>query len=96
MPKHLLQQEKFTSIQAAQAGLTRLFAMAEKDHAFYRVLRGSKPVGVLLPTATWESLVEDLIALSSPRYLNAIAASRKSRPAYSAAETKRKLRLAHV
>ena len=94
MPKQLLQQEKFTSIQAAQAGLTRLFALAEKNHTFYRVLRGSKPVGVLLPTTTWESLVEDLIALSSPRYLASIATSRKSRLVYRAADVKRKLRLA--
>lgn len=93
MHKNLLQREKFTSIQEAQAGLTRLFASAEKDLTFYRVLRGSKPVGILLPNATWESLIEDLIALSSPRYLRDIAEARKDKKRYSAAEIKKKFNL---
>ncbi len=91
MRKNFFQREKFTSIQEAQAGLTKLLAHAEKDLAFYRVLRGSKPVGILLPTATWESLVEDLVALSSPRYIQTIANVRKERKGYSAVEVKKKL-----
>lgn len=88
-----MQREKFTSIQQAQAGLTRLFARAEREAAFYRVLRGSTPVGILLPNSAWESLMEDLVALSSPRYLRAIAASRKDTKTYATAEVKRRFGL---
>ena len=93
MAKHLLQREKFTSIQKAQAGLTRLLASAKKDMTFYRVLRGSKPVGILLPNSTWESLVEDLVALSSLRYLRAVFTARKEKKFYGSAEIKRQLSL---
>lgn len=93
MQRNLFQREKFASIQQAQAGLTKLLARAEHDASFYRVLRGSKPVGVLLPNAAWEGLLEDLAALSSPRYLRAIAAARKDLKRVSAGEAKKRLRL---
>lgn len=62
----LISFEKFTNIQNAQAGLTRLFAKAEKSASFCRVLKNDKPLGVLLPEKIWMSFVEDLEALSSP------------------------------
>jgi len=66
----MIADEKFTSIQEAQAGLAKLLASAEKTGDFYRVLKNNKPVGVLLPNKTWEALIEDLEALSSKRYLS--------------------------
>lgn len=93
MARQLILEEKFTSIQEAQAGLTKLLTKKDGNGAFYRVLRNNKPLGVLLPNQTWESLLEDLEALNSPRYLKRIATSRRQRKKITLEEVKKRLKL---
>jgi PHD/YefM family antitoxin component YafN of YafNO toxin-antitoxin module len=76
MIQQIINDEKFTNIQKAQAGLTRLLINAEKTASFYTVMRNDKPVGTLIPRKMWESLMEDLEALSSPNYRKFIVESR--------------------
>lgn len=89
----LISFEKFTNIQNAQAGLTRLFAKAEKSASFYRVLKNDKPVGVLLPEKIWRSFVEDLEALSSPNFRSRISRARRQKKTFSASYIKKELGL---
>ena len=93
MIKQLINDEKFTNIQKAQAGLTRLFLEAEKTGSFYRVLKNDQPLGVLLPDSLWQSLVEDLEALSSPNFRQKIAKARKEKKTIKASEVKKQLGL---
>ncbi len=93
MLRQLIQDEQFTNVQRAQAGLTRLFLKAAKSGTFYRVLKNDIPLGVLIPNKMWEDLLEDFEALSSPRYLARIAQARKSKKTYSLEETEKKLGL---
>lgn len=85
--------EKFTSIQEAQAGLTKLLTRAEKEDGFYRVLKNNKPVGVLLPNKTWESLLEDLEALGSKKYLTKISKARAEKKTVSSSQVKKELKI---
>ncbi len=91
--KQLIRDEKFTNIQRAQAGLTRLFEEAKKTASFYRVMKNDQPLGVLIPNDMWEDLVEDFEAMSSPNYLQKIAAARRSKKTYSMDEVKKMLRM---
>lgn len=91
MIRQLIADEDFTSIQQAQAGLTRIFKQAEKRGKFVRVMRNNKPLGVLVPNDVWESYLEDLEALSSPSYLKRIAKSRADKKTYSMEEVKKRL-----
>ena len=91
MNNQLISNEKFTSIQEAQAGLTKLLEKAKEKGTFYRVMKNNKPLGVLLPDKMWESLVEDLQAFSSKAYLEDIKQARSSEKRYSAEETKKEL-----
>lgn len=75
----IIRNEKFTNIQNAQAGLTKLFKAASKSASFYRVLKNDEPLGVLIPNNVWEDFLEDLEAASSPNYIKRIAAARKSK-----------------
>jgi len=93
MIKQLINDEKFTNIQKAQAGLTRLFLEAKKTGSFYRVLRNDQPLGVLLPENIWQSLIEDLEALSSPTFRQKIAKARKERKTIKSSEVKKQLGL---
>lgn len=77
--KQLIRDEKFTNIQRAQAGLTRLFAQAKKTMSFYRVMKNDEPLGVLIPNDMWEDFVEDWEALTSLPYLTSIAKARKEK-----------------
>ena len=77
--RQLIADEKFTNIQRAQAGLTRLFEKARKSMSFYRVMKNDKPLGVLVPNEMWEDFVEDMEALTSPKFLARIAKSRKEK-----------------
>lgn len=79
MIQQLINDEKFTNIQRAQAGLSKLFADAAKTGSFYRVLRNDEPMGVLIPESLWSNLTEDLEALSSVRYRARIASARASK-----------------
>ena len=87
----LISREDFTSIQKAQAGLTRVFKKAEKDGKFVRVMRNNEPLGVLVPNNVWESYLEDLEALSSENYLKRIAKSRSDKVRYSSTQVKKML-----
>lgn len=87
----LIANEDFTSIQKAQAGLTKVFKKAEKDGNFVRVMRNNEPVGVLVPNRVWESFLEDLEALSSPNYLKRIARARADKVRYTSAQVKKML-----
>ena len=40
--------------------------------SFYRVMKNDKPLGVLVPNEMWDDFVEDMEAMSSPRYLASI------------------------
>jgi len=91
--RQLISDEKFTNIQRAQAGLTRLFEEARKTMSFYRVMKNDKPLGVLVPNEMWESFLEDLEALSSPNYIKRIADARRDKKTYTLDEVKRKLKL---
>jgi PHD/YefM family antitoxin component YafN of YafNO toxin-antitoxin module len=93
MIKQLINDEKFTNIQKAQAGLTRLFLEAEKTGSFYRVLKNDQPLGVLIPNRFWQSLIEDLEALSSPNFRKKIAKARKEKKTIKASEVKKQLGL---
>ncbi|MEK7163779.1 MAG: type II toxin-antitoxin system Phd/YefM family antitoxin [Patescibacteria group bacterium] len=78
MIQQLINDQKFINVQGAQAGLTRLFADADRTGTFYTVLKNDQPLGVLLSKRRWESLTEDLEAMSSSNYKRRIAESRKS------------------
>lgn len=81
--------EDFASVQEAQAGITKLFTKAKNKGKFVRVMRNQEPLGVLIPNNIWESLIEDLEALSSPNYLKSIEESRKDKKTYSSNEVKK-------
>jgi len=91
MLQQILSDEKFTNIQRAQAGLTRLFEKAEHTLSFYRVMKNDQPVGVLVPTNVWEGIVEDIEALSSATFRNRIASARADKTRYSSSDVKKKL-----
>lgn len=93
MIKQLISDEKFTNIQKAQSGLTRLFRDAAKSGSFYRVLKNDEPLGVLLPNRLWDDLIEDLEALSSTNYKAKIARARKDKKKYTSKQVKKILGL---
>ena len=93
MIQQLINDEKFTNIQKAQAGLTRLFLHAQNTSSFYRVLKNDKSLGVLVPEKMWLSLVEDLEALSSPTYRRRIEKSRNDKKTISMADVKKELKM---
>ncbi|MBI4268290.1 type II toxin-antitoxin system Phd/YefM family antitoxin [Candidatus Uhrbacteria bacterium] len=86
-------QEEFASIQEVQAGTSKLLERAAKRGSYIRVIKNSKPIGVLMPNSTFESLTEDLLAMSSPRYLRNIAKARAEKRRYSSKQVKKMLGL---
>ena len=56
-------------------------------------MRNKSPLGVLIPNNLWDSLVEDLEALSSQNYLKTIAQARRSKKFYSAKGIEKELGL---
>ena len=92
MIHQLINDEKFTNIQRAQAGLTRLFQEAAKKAYFYRVMKNDQSLGVLIPENLWQSLTEDIEALSSPNFIHRIAKARTEKKRYSAKEIKEMLK----
>ena len=91
MAMQLISNEDFTSVQKAQAGLTKVFKKAARDGKFVRVMRNNEPLGVLVPDRVWESFLEDLEALSSEDYLKRIARSRADKKTYTMEEVKKRL-----
>ena len=89
----LILDEKFTNIQKAQAGLTRLFRNAAKNGTFYRVLKNDEALGVLIPNPLWEDLLEDMEALSSPTYKARIAKARAEKKGKSLQQIEKELKL---
>lgn len=89
MTQQLINYEKFTNIQNAQAGLTRLFVDAEKTSSFYRVLKNDQSLGVLVPDKIWRSIIEDLEALSSPNFRSRIVKARREKKVYSNFQVKK-------
>lgn len=89
----LILDEKFTNVQKAQAGLTKLFQNAAQSDSFYRVLRNDEPLGVLVPNSMWESLIEDFEAISSPNYLKRIAKARQEKGGITLEEVKKKYKI---
>ena len=79
MIHQLINDEKFTNIQRAQAGLSRIFRSAQKTASIYRVLKNDKPMGVLVPNDLWQSITEDIEALSSPNFRKRIAKARREK-----------------
>lgn len=79
MIRQLINDEKFINIQRAQAGLTRVFQEAAKQLSFYRVMRNDQPLGVLIPDDLWQSLTEDIEALSSPAFRRRVAKARQDK-----------------
>ena len=93
MSPQLITQEDFTSVQEAQAGITRLFKKAAQNGKFYRVMRNQTPLGVLIPNALWDSFLEDLEAIYSTTLKQRIQTSRQNKTRYTATQVKRLLRL---
>jgi len=93
MIKQLISDEKFANIQKAQSGLTKLFLKAKESGSFYRILKNDQPLGVLLPDNLWQSLVEDLEALSSLNFRKRIAKARKEKGTVKPEEIKKQLGL---
>lgn len=93
MIKQLINDEKLVNIQKAQAGLTKLLLEAEKSGFFYRVIKSDKSLGVLLPQTIWESLIEDIEALSSPNYRTRIAKARSENKTIKSSGVKKQLGL---
>ena len=93
MTPQLITQEEFTSVQQAQAGITRLFKKAAQNGKFYRVMRNQTPLGVLVPNDLWNSFLEDLEALSSPNYLKQIAIARNEKGSLTLAQVRDKYRI---
>ncbi|MBI4035710.1 type II toxin-antitoxin system Phd/YefM family antitoxin [Candidatus Daviesbacteria bacterium] len=91
--RQFIADEDFTSIQKAQAGLTKVFKKAARDGKFVRVMRNNEPLGVLVPNEVWESFLEDLEALSSENYLKRIAKSRADKKTYTLEEVKKQIGL---
>jgi len=91
MIQQLIRDEKFTNIQRAQAGLTKLFEDAQKTGSFYRVMKNDTPMGVLIPNEMWEDFLEDLEAMTSPNYLSRIKKARTGKKTYTMDEAKKQL-----
>ncbi|KKQ51375.1 hypothetical protein A3A52_01090 [Candidatus Woesebacteria bacterium RIFCSPLOWO2_01_FULL_39_14] len=85
----LISLEDFASVQEAQSGITKLFVKAKNKKKFIRIMRNQEPLGVLIPNNMWMSLIEDLDALSSPKYIKEIEESRKDKKRYSSTEVKK-------
>jgi|GEM_PF-1557307 len=93
MQKKLFQREEFASVQEVQAGVSKILKTAEARGSFIRVLKSSKPIGVIMPNSTFENLTEDLLALSSPSYRMSIQKARTERKKYSSHEVKKILNI---
>ncbi len=93
MVAQLIAKEKFTSVQVAQAGITKLFQNAEAEGTFYRVLRNNEPLGVLVPNEFWDELLEDMEALSSPTLGKDLEDALKYDKTYTPQEVKKVLGL---
>jgi PHD/YefM family antitoxin component YafN of YafNO toxin-antitoxin module len=74
-PVQLLKSQKIISTKHFQSQFASVAREAAKNKKFYNIVRNSESIGVFLPKRIWESLLEDIEALNSPKYLKAIAES---------------------
>ncbi len=77
MSQKLLRSQKIISTRQFQSQFAKMVKNAEEQGIYYNVVRQGETVGVFLPTLFWESLLEDMEALSSPNYLASIAEARE-------------------
>lgn len=85
------QHEEFASIHEVQAGTSKLLEKAAHRGTYIRVIKNAKPIGVLMPNVTFDRLTEDLLALSSPAYLQNIKKARADAKRYSSHQVKKLL-----
>jgi len=93
MSQQLIAKEDFTSVNEAQAGISKLFKKAKDNNKFYRVMRNQEALGVLIPNRMWLSLVEDLEASKSTGYLKAIKESRQNKVRVTSQQAKKALKI---
>ncbi len=77
MSQVLLQAQKIISTRNFQSQFAKMIKNAEKQGIYYNVVKNGESIGVFLPVHFWESLLEDMEALSSPGYIKDIAESRR-------------------
>lgn len=76
MSLHLLTAQKIISTRNFQSQFAKMLKNAEHHGIYYNVVKNGESVGVFLPIHFWESLLEDMEGLSSPRYLKSIREAR--------------------
>jgi len=76
MSQVLLQAQKIISTRNFQSQFAKMVKNAEEQGIYYNVVKNGDSVGVFLPIHFWESLLEDMEALSSPNYLKSIEEAR--------------------
>lgn len=59
-PAQLLTAQKIISTKRFQSQFASVVNEARKKGTYYNVVRNSESIGVFLPTAIWEALVDDL------------------------------------
>ena len=77
MSLKLLTSQKIISTKQFQSQFAKMLKNAQEHEIYYNVVRQGESVGVFIPIHFWESLLEDMEALSSPRYLADIAEARE-------------------
>ena len=77
MSQVLLQAQKIISTRNFQSQFAKMVKNAEEQGIYYNVVKNGESIGVFLPAHFWESLLEDMEALSSPNYLKSIEEARK-------------------
>ena len=77
MSQTLLKAQKIISTRKFQSQFATMLKNAEEQGIYYNIVRNGDSVGVFLPIHFWESLLEDMEALSSPNYLKSIEEARK-------------------
>jgi len=76
MSLHLLTSQKIISTRNFQSQFAKMLKNAEDHGFYYNIVRNGESIGVFLPIHFWESLLEDMEALASPRFLKSIEESR--------------------
>ena len=80
----LLQNEGVVNIKELQKSPSRYLV------GLTRILRGKKTLGYFLSENTFDSLIEDMEAMSSSNYLKSIQKARKSKKLTSLSEVEKK------
>jgi len=76
MSQVLLTAQKIISTRNFQSQFAKMVKNAEEQGIYYNVVKNGDSIGVFLPIHFWESLLEDMEALSSPNYLKSIKEAR--------------------